>query len=138
LPLGYSGTAIDFTGARLTLSKTTFKGGATSLHVHSGEVTVRDSAFKDYYYYGVQVSTTKKLDLGNQMQPGVIEFSPNPAYANSYAIYDVRPADINPITVRDATVAGNLILAKTYEGPGAQGAPKTFYIQTAKNQIIVY
>jgi hypothetical protein len=106
--------------------------------VQSGEVTIRDTKFKDYYYYGIQVTTAKKVDLGNMAQPGNAEFTPNAAYAGSYAVYDQRASDPNAITLRDATVNMNLIPAMTYEGPGMQGPPKSFYITTAKNQIIVY
>jgi Protein of unknown function (DUF1565) len=138
LPVTYSGTALDFTGAKLNITKSNFNGGGYHLHISSGEVTVRDTKFKDYYYYGVQVTTAKKVDLGNMTQPGNDDFTPGTMNAQSFVIRDDRAADPNPITVRDATVNGNLIPMMTYEGPGMQGPPKTFYIYTAKNQIIVY
>jgi RND superfamily putative drug exporter len=50
-------------------------------------------------------------------------------------INDTKKASGNGVTF---AVSGNLIPMMTYEGPGMQGPPKTFYIQTAKNQIIVY
>jgi hypothetical protein len=138
LPVTYGGTSLDFSGAKLNISKSTFNGGGTNLHIQSGEITVRDTQFKDYYYYGVQVATAKKVDLGNMTQPGNDAFTPGTTNASSFAVRDDRAADPNPITLRDATVGGNLIPAATYEGPGMQGPPKTFYIYTAKNQIIVY
>src|SRR6185436_3455920 len=138
LPSTSGGTMLDFSVLTMNISKTVFNGGGTHLRVASGEITIRDAKFKDYYYYGIQISTAKKLDLGNMTAPGNCEFTPNAAYGSSYAIYDQRASDPNPITLRDAQVNGNLIPAATYEGPGMQGPPKSFYIQTAKNQIVVY
>jgi hypothetical protein len=135
LPSGYTGTGFEFTGAKLTLNKTTFTGGGTALHLNSGEVTVRNTNFNDYYYYGVQVSTVKTLDLGTAMQPGANAFvsGTNP---NSFAIFDQRPADPNPITVSETTVDGNLLPAGTVTGP--VNMPKRWSISTAKNTIVVY
>jgi hypothetical protein len=93
LPTGYSGQALDFYGAKLTISKCNFVGGANHLKINSGEVTVRETKFKDYYYNGVNVTTAKKVDLGTAASPGANAFTPGTVNANSYAIYDSRPAD---------------------------------------------
>jgi hypothetical protein len=136
LPVTYTGTLVDFIGAKMTMTKATFNGGGISLHVSSGEVTVRQSLFKMYYYYGVQVTTAKKVDLGTDAQPGANEFTPSGMNANSYAIYDQRPADINPITVSETTVGGNALPAGMNMGP-LNMSPR-YYIQTALNVIQVY
>lgn len=143
LPSTYTGTHLDFTGAKMTVRKTTFNGGGYALQLRSGDVSIRETKFKDYYYYGLYVHTVKALELGTMMVPGANEFDPNPMYASSYAIYDSRPAAPEIITVSETTVGGNLLVGdpatgKVYMGPGAAGAPKTFYIQQALNKIVVY
>jgi hypothetical protein len=135
LPVGSGGTSLDFTGGKLMLMKAKFTGGGTHLHVHSGEVTVRMSSFANYYYNGVTVSTAKKVDLGTE-QPGANDFTPGTVNANSFAIYDQRPADMQPITVSETTVNGNAIPAGENKGPVSM--PPRFHISTALNVIKVF
>ncbi|MDX2021343.1 MAG: right-handed parallel beta-helix repeat-containing protein [Deltaproteobacteria bacterium] len=130
-------TGLDFNGLKLTVTDSSFVGGGTSVDVRSGDATFRNTKFQGYYYYGLRALTeTKTIDLGTAAQPGANAFNPDPAYSNSYAIYDARPMSPNNITVSETTLSDSPFPTGTYTG--TLNTPKRWYIQAANNKIIVY
>jgi hypothetical protein len=102
--LGMNDYGIQFYGATLNITGTTFTGGYQQVTQGAGNAKVRGSKFTGYSYNGYIINTGK-LDLGTAADPGTNEFS-GPDTSNAFGLYDSRALALDSITCSFTTFNG--------------------------------
>jgi hypothetical protein len=139
LEVGGTGSAIEYSGAKLTVTNCQISSASHGIQQRGGTATIRDTSISDYTHYGYYFQQGK-LDLGTELEPGGNRFQSAEA-GNRYGLYDERTSvAVDPITVSDTTFNGNMPAAGTIEATAMSPVNEAnrYRIYAVGNKIVFY